>query len=455
MAFSEAQDIINAVSAFQNDTMFKDRQTRWETDFNLWRLKAYDAGKGYYSYTTNMPRVFADKVISMLTNSKLLIQIPEELLTDAEQHTASNVERFWYGCFNMNDEMLLLMPQRSKLLGQMAWHACLRGGFGLLVYAHKTEDGNTFPMIRVWDLYNMAYGFDSKGITWAANKYKIPREQADKEYGVTATSLSTSSIGNLVDCIDYWDREKYGLIVGGKLVNEFTPHKLDYCPVAVLGAGSLPPVWQENYLYTGTHIGESIFGAARGIFPAMSKTFSDLVTIIRRGVKVPMGLWTATGTTGKITEDVFQVDKAAIIEFREGEDFKPLLPQSMPADTGNAINIMMGEAQRGTFPHTVYGELGFRLSGFAINQLQTSIATIVVPFSECIERAYNIACLWLLKQYTTKSLPAIKVRGRTAKDMAFGYPKAVQIKPTELEGDWHPEVKLVQVFPKDDAQRYQ
>lgn len=206
MAFDNAREITQAVSSFHNDTAFKDRQTRYEIDFNLYRLKPYDAGKGYYSYTTNMPRVFADKVISMLNDSSLLIQIPEELLTEDEGKTANNVERFWYGALNMNDEKLLLQPQKPTIRAQMAWYAALRGGFGLRVYVYKNEKGETIPDVKIWDLYNMAYGRDSNGVTWAAHMYKIPREQAEKEFGVTTTSTNPSaSIGNMVDCIDYWD----------------------------------------------------------------------------------------------------------------------------------------------------------------------------------------------------------------------------------------------------------
>ena len=451
MAFEKVGEIVDAVNSFRNDTTFLQLKKRYENDFDLYRLKPYSAGTGYYSYTTNMPRVFTDKVISMLNDSHLLIQIPEELLTEDELHTSSNVERFWYGCLNMNDEKLLLMPQRPTIRAQMAWYIAIRGGFGVRVYAHKTEEGETFPDVKIWDIYSMAYGRDSKGITWAAHTYKITKEQAEKEYGI---KLGAHNVSDLVECIDYWDREKYCLIVEKKLIEDFVKHNLGYCPVAVIGAGATPEVWQTNYQYTGQHVGESVLAASRDIFPAMSKTFSDLVTIVRRGVKVPMGYWSASGTKN-IEEDIWGVEKAASVPFVTGEEFKPLMPQTMPPDTTSAINVMMGEAQRGTFPHTVYGELGFRLSGFAINQLQTSIATVVAPCAEAIERAYTIICLWLLKQYTSRSLPALKVRGRTAKDAAFGYPKAVQIKASELEGDWHPEVKLEPILPKDDAQRYQ
>ena len=450
MPYETADEILAAVKSFQNDTNFLERRSRWERDFDFYRLKPYDAGRGYYSYTTNLPRVFADKVISLLSNSALLVSIPEELLTEAERGTASNVERFWYGCFNMNDEKLLLQPQKSTIRGQMAWYAAIRGGFGVRAYVYKNDKGETVPDVKIWDIYNMSYGQDSNGITWAAYTYNITRKQAKDEYKIDS---GTGNIGNFVSVVDYWDDKKYCLIINNQIVNT-KKHGLGYCPVALIGAGATPEVWQENYMYTGVHVGESVFAASRDIFPVMSKTYSDLITIVRRGVKVPMGYWSASGQKN-IEEDIFQVDKAASIALQSGEEFKPLLPQTMPPDAGNAINIMSGEAQRGTWPYSVYGELGFRLSGFAINQLQASMATVIEPYSESIARAYQILCLWLLNQFTARDLPPIKVRGRTARNEAFGYPKAMTIKKSDLEGDWHPEVRLEPVLPKDDIQKYQ
>ncbi len=104
--FTKIDEIKKAVNAFKNDTVFIKTQRRWDDDYDLWRLKDYDAGKGYYSYTSNSPRNLANKAVSMLTEAKLLIGIPEDMLQADEREVASNVERYMYGILNMTDTTL-------------------------------------------------------------------------------------------------------------------------------------------------------------------------------------------------------------------------------------------------------------------------------------------------------------------------------------------------------------
>jgi len=139
--------IQNKVNSFFNDTLVSALRTRWEKDFDLYRLEPYRAGKGYISYTTNSPRVFAQKVISILAQAKLLIRIPDEILQQPEMVIASDMERFLYGCFRINDERLRRNPRMPLLREQMAWHACIRGGFLYRPYVYKNKKGKTIPEV--------------------------------------------------------------------------------------------------------------------------------------------------------------------------------------------------------------------------------------------------------------------------------------------------------------------
>jgi hypothetical protein len=79
------------------------------------------AGKGYYSYTSNIPRVQVDKAMSLLDGAELLIRYPDDVnLTEVDRRTANNNERFAYGCFNINDNRLISSGQPT-LRRQMDW----------------------------------------------------------------------------------------------------------------------------------------------------------------------------------------------------------------------------------------------------------------------------------------------------------------------------------------------
>ncbi len=439
-------EIKDAITKFKADPNFTSLRLRWEGDFEKFHLKPYNAGEGYVSYTSNTPRVIADKTIALLVDSSLMVHIPEDIIPQEERERANNVERFIYGSQNINDKKALYIPGKPNNRQLKSWYATVRGSFADRIYVHK-EDEETFPEITIWDIYNTCYGYDSKGVTWAAYCYKIPAKQAKEEYKIEAGTTE-------VDVIDYWDREENVFIVRDKEIRRFK-HGLDYCPVFIFRVGATPVVWQDDTPSSEQYAGESIYAPNRGIIPILNKTMSDLTTLVRRGVKVPLVEWTFDGKP-RIDKDIYQVEKAGIITNKVGEpEPKPLLPQSMPNDTEPLISFIVGEIQRGGYSHTSLGELGFRLSGYAISQLQAALATVVTPFVTCLEQSYLVESLELIKQYGGKDWTPVKVRGRTSRNEAFGYPIPVEISPSDVVGNWHPEVRLEPVMPKDDAQRYE
>jgi hypothetical protein len=450
MGFEKAQEVVDAVSTFQRSTNYLNLRSRWEGDFDLYRLKPYNAGAGYYSYTSNSPRVIADKGISILMGAKLLIRIPEELLTDEERRISSNVERFIYGGLNSNDERSFYAPDEKTLRELKAWYSIIRGSWAERIYVHKGEDGKTKLEIKVWDIYNVAYGSDCKGMDWAAYVYKVKPQQAALDYPDKFKNVSGAET---VTRIDYWDREKNIIIIDGQEVYR-NVHKLSYCPVFIFRVNPTPVVYQQNWQYTDSIAGESILASDRNLFPILNKTLSDLLTIVRRGVKVPVGYWSADGSK-TINEDIWQVEKAASVPLKTGEVIAPLLTQTMPADAMNLVNIAVGEVQRGAWSHTTYGDVSTRLSGYAINQLNEAMATVILPFVQAVEQSYLVDSLELVKQFSKSSLPAVEVRGRNSRNQAFGYKKPVGIKPVELIGTWHPEVRLEMSLPKDEPSHYE
>ena len=437
-------EIKGAISKFKNDATWIKLQKRWDDDFNLYRLEPYNAGKNYFSYTSNAPRNLANKAIEMLSESKLVIRVPEDTLQKEEVETANNIERFMYGVIGMNDDRFNAIDLPS-LHSQMSWLAIIRGSIAVRPYIQKEKDG-TFPGLRVWDMYNVSYGMGARGTEWTAFERMASKEEIKSEY-----NIDISKAEGLV--IDFWDKENNAVIVESEWGKAPEAHGLDHCPVFIIKVGGMPPVHQLRYSFTNMHRGESIFAADRGIFPLLNKSLSDFLTIVRRGVKPPLGYWSAGGHKN-FQEDIWQVEHGIAVPMDLDDIVKPLIEPTMPADAKDLINFIMAEVQRGGISHVAQGELGFRLSGFAINQLQASLASIITPFVQCLERAYLVSMHSLLKQYIKGGWKPIEVRGRTSKNQPFGVPQPIKISPSDLK-DWRPEITITPIFPKDDAQRYQ
>lgn len=446
MEFKDIGDVKKAVSSFRNDTVFLSLVSRWEDDFDLYWLKPYNAGSGYISYTSSSPRNLADKGLALQNNAKLLIQIPDETLLTPEREAASNMERLWYGILNLNDERLTTIRGLPNLRQQQSWYGIIRGSWFIKVFLNKNDKGETVPEIDIWDAYNTAYGRGKNGLAWAIHRRKATKDQIKSEFEIDIGKADTW-------VYDVWTEEKNGIAIEGRgWAKEMTPHGLDHCPIYYIQTPSMPALWHEHYQDTNIHRGEGIFAAARNLFPILNKTMSDYLTIVRRGVKSPLGYWSDDGSK-TLDEDIFQVEKGAVVPLASGEKIEPILTPTMPGDSQTLLEMVLGEVQRSGFAHTSYGHLATRLSGFAIIQLLAAMETVIVPFIDAQTLSYNIICREIAQQFATGNYKPIYVRGRTSKNIKFGYPKAQVIRATDIRGDWHPEVKLEPILPRDDAQR--
>ena len=85
--------ILKKVNAIKNDHVRIKLRNRWDEDFDFYRLKPYNAGSGYYSYTSNAPRALAERVMAIMISAKLKARCPLDQLTDVERVYASTHER--------------------------------------------------------------------------------------------------------------------------------------------------------------------------------------------------------------------------------------------------------------------------------------------------------------------------------------------------------------------------
>jgi hypothetical protein len=445
----EIGEIRGAINSFRNDTGWLALRARWNKDFGLYRLKPYDAGKGRFSYTSNETRNLVNMALGMLTDARLAIRVPSDELDDDGREAANNIERLHYGVLNLNDDAMAKLPDMPAVRDQMAWYGLVRGSFAIRPYVYKDSKGETITDFAVWDIYNIAFGKGNNGLAWAAYTYKMTKQQVKEIYGLDVAEDNP-------EVTDFWDTKNNGIIISNQWAKKLEPHGLDYCPVFIIRAGAMPPVWQIDTEDTTEYFGESLLASIRDITPLYNKTISDYLTIVRRGAKPPLGVWSSGGER-QIDEDIYQIEEAAMVPMDSdtGEKIEPLIQPTMPADAGALVNIISGEIQRGGLSHVAQGELGFRLSGFAINQLRQAISTVVIPYARMIEQAYRVGLVSIQEQYAAKSWKPLKIRGRTSRNVAFGYPQAMQLKPADVKGDWFPEIRLKPVLPKDDAQQYE
>ena len=444
MAKRKPSEIINMVDDHHDATY--PMRDRMDDDHRLYRLEPYDAGDGYQSYTSNEPQVFADKIISFLTSSELIVRIPAGG-NDIEQRKINNdKERFLIGALRSADDTLC-MRMVPRIRDQLAWYIVLRGWYAGRVLLVKDKEEKTTIDITPWDPINTYWGESSSGLTWACYKIKKTSKEIKEQYGIKIDT-TVQGIDAGVDVYDFYDREDNYVVMDDKVLKKRTKHGHDGVPVFIGMVGSTPLI-QSDVIGSESiaDVGESIFKANRSNYEDSNFMLSTMLELTARSRKQGLKVKSRDGTK-TLEEDPYK--EGTEIALAQGEDVEPLGMMDMAKESGAFMSMVSGEIQRGSLPYSVYGQVDFQLSGYAINTLKQGVESVIQPRLQSMETAYRNIFNMLSMQYSSGSFEAMEVSGQDRERMYF----SAEITPEIVKKGGDPEIKLVSQLPQDDMSRF-
>jgi hypothetical protein len=193
--------------------------------------------------------------------------------------------------------------------------------------------------------------------------------------------------------------------------------------------------------------GESVYKATRNLYDKHNMMMSVMLELTARARKQGLKVKSRDGTK-TLEEDPYK--EGTEISLGQGEDVEPLGLMEMARESGAFMGLVSGEMQRGSIPHTVYGEIPFQLSGFAINTLRQGVESVLVPRVAAMQKAYKQIADMLCDQYQSGFFEAVELTGRDNNRMYF----SETITPDRIRDGGDPEIKLVTNLPEDDMSRY-
>ena len=450
MARRKPEEIISLVEQHDYDThALRDRFT---SDYRLYRLEEFDAGEGYESYTSNEPQTYADKVISFLTDAELVVRVPYNNTNEEQREFNDAKERFIIGTLRSADERLQRRLQPT-LRQQFSWYAVIRGWYAGRVLLTKDGEGQTNIDITPWDPLHTYWGMGSDGVDWACYRIKKTRAEIKAQYGVTIDkdnrSLHDQDMG--VDVYDYYDGEINTVLAdGGRVLKKPTKHGSPRCPIFV-GCVGLSPMIQDGdvteFREACADYGESVYKSTRNVYDNHNQILSTLLELTARTKKQGLKVRSRDGTK-TLEEDPYKAGSE--IALAQGEEVEPLGLIETSRDLGMFMQLVAGELQRGSLPHTVFGELQFQLSGFALNTLRQGIASVINPRIEAIEAIYKHICMLLVDEYLTDAFESVELSGRSMNRTYF----SETITPDVIRKGGDAEISLITQLPQDDMSKY-
>ena len=448
MAKCTPEEIIQAVQHHADET--DALRVRMEEDYELYNLAEYDAGDGYESYTSNAPQVYADKIVGWLANHEIIIRMPYNSAAEIDRLRFDAKEKFLIGLFRANDERLtnILQPSAQQ---QLCWYIAMRGWYAGRALLMKDDDGATYADFTPWDPLHTFWCMNGTGLDWACYRIRKTRAEIESEYpdfkleeGVS-THNGFDEVG--IDVYDYYDKEENCVVIQGSFAKEPTPHGAGRVPVVVGAIGTQPQVQPRlmNRYSTDTcaDYGESVFKSNRELFARNNFMMSVMLELVARARKQGIVVRSRDGSK-TLDEDPYQA--GAEISLAEGEEVAPLGLMEMARESSSFMGLVSGEIQRGSLPYSVYGELQFQLSGFAINTLRQGIETVIQPRLKSLANAYLQVCNLFSDQYASGSFQAMQLAGWANNRNWFDE----LIEPNVIEGIGAPEITLIGDLPQDD-----
>ena len=422
-------------------------RNRMDRDYSLYRLDPYDAGDGYQSYTSNEPSTYADKIISFVVGSEMVARIPNISENEDDRDANNMKERFFLGALRSADERLKQASMPS-IKSQIGWYICMRGWYAGRALLIKDDEDNTYVDITPWDPMHTYWSSGTDGLDWACYKVKKSKELVEAQYNIKLPRNEQYDDEDWIDVYDYYDKEMNTVVLSnGRVAKKPTPHGSPRVPVFLGPVGSAPMIQALNDMTpiddTIADYGESIFKHNRENYEKNNLMMSIMLELTARARRQGLKIRSRDGMK-TLDEDPYK--EGTEISLAQGEDIEPLGLMEVARETGAFMGLVSGETQRGSIPHTLYGDIQFQLSGFAINTLSQGIDYVISPRITAMEDAYTNMCMLLNDQYLTEAFSAMELSGQ---DMNRQYFKD-KISPASIKKAGDIVITFVGQLPQDD-----
>ena len=256
------------------------------------------------------------------------------------------------------------------------------------------------------------WGVGAEGLMWACYKVKKSKEQIESEYNIKLTR--NDNYEDWLEVYDYYDNEVNMVVLSnGRVAKKATPHGSPRVTVFLGPVGATPMIQALN-----DHVpiddtiedhGESIFKHNRESYENHNHVMSIMLEMTSRARKQGLKIKSRDGMK-TLDEDPYK--EGTEISLAQGEDIEPLGLMEIAKETGSFMGLVSGEMQRGSVPHSIFGDLQFQLSGFAINTLRQGIDSVLQPRIDALQSAYTSICMLLNDQYLTEAFDTMELSGQ-------------------------------------------
>lgn len=450
-------EIISRVEEEERNTQAL--RSRMDEDLRKnWLLEAYqgpsefkDNEEGFLHYTSNAPHTTAQKIISAIARSEMILKVRNEGQVQQNQRVNEAKEKAARGWLaSVNED--LVNAFEPDFLTSLGWYLAVRG----MCFARclmTLEGGAVRPDITFLDPRGSTWLVTRRGLHWFCHKQRKTRDAILREYGVEIEGAHRSDPRQGVRVYDFYDGIiNFVFTEHHDVLKPPTPHFSPRVPIAYAAAGVMPRLQSDTVVAAGRAFGESVWEANRGsVYDTLNFMMSVNLHLAAQARERTRLLYSRDGSFDLDEEQVSRPGAEIKLRTAQEEQYAEVPPPESTATVLNTLGLVSSEAQRGGISHANFGELPAPVSGFALNTLKSDIRDKIEPRADIGARFLKQCFNLLADQYGTALFPPMLVSGMDRGRQYFSQ----HITPQVVSAGGEYEVKLVPRLPKDNPAEIQ
>lgn len=451
---------------------FRDEQEifdRMDGDHDLFTLKPWSPGAESHlsaedAFTTNEPRVLAQKVISFITGTELIVRISNDDAKEQQEGFNDKAEQLAIGMLRAADERLI-RSGRPRIKHQLAFFATVRGRYAAMRSLMRKGEQGTFVDMLPLDPRHLIVEWGDEEPAWAAYRMTRPLSELRKlypEYEEFKVGEDTTP----TDFYEYYDKtpnpaydpmspdpfakRRFIYVAGTLCMNKWLKPLHDvwslHFPVVAVPVDAMPQLTPtEKGERVFKDFGESIFAENRNIWGIVNRAASYTNDLVHKASDPRKKVMSSDGTM-TLEEGASEAGGEIPLSVANQEDVEDY----READIGQAAALNLQILQRATniggLPDQAYGILDKPLSAVALRQLGNNLEHKVTPRMHALTVCVELSLQNLLEQYETGGFEPFAVSGRRLDSSRFA---GKVIQPQEITGFDPVEVTMQLALPED------
>lgn len=375
--------------------------SRHQTDLDLYWLKPFKLRVGespdpvphIENVTSNGPRTYADRVISILSGATRTILIKSEILDDEARAELKN----FFDDVNVDLDDWLEKMGYDRGVDNLAFSQLAVRGSTAWRYESRMENGKFIPDLAPWDTRWVALEYSTQGIAWQSYRSARSKWLIKEQYGIDRTDTP-------VEVVDLYEKDINTIFIGGE-GGEVRHRKHGFGPPPVIyqKASSGAFIRDGSYL---AHDGESIFAPVRDLYPEKNKMITIMQTLTVASFFGGLQYAGPEGADMAEKPEKPPYGLRFVVPVDKDGGYKAMPVVDIHNATRLGYNIIETDIQMGSFPPTEFGSLEFPMSAVGLVELGQGRDQRVLPIVDGWARFRQRLAGMIYDQFIQKGMSA-------------------------------------------------